>query len=48
MKEFEINVVVTNEQDKFNENELAELFIDWLETNELKAGGSIKELKEED
>ncbi len=48
MKEFKINIVVSNEDDKYTEDEIVDLVDDWCEKHDLTMGGSISELTDED
>ena len=44
MKEFKISIVVSNEDDKYTEDEIVDLVDDWCEEHALTMGGGISEL----
>ena len=46
MKEFEINIVVSNEDNKYTEDEIIDLLDDWCKQHDLTMGGSINEYTE--
>ena len=46
VKEFEINMVVYHPENKYSEEEIRDIFITWVESNGLFAGGRVRELKE--
>lgn len=43
-KEFEINGVVYHPENKYNEDELNDLFIEWVESIGLLFGGTITDI----
>jgi hypothetical protein len=45
-KEFEINVVVYHPENKYSEDEIMEMFVTWVESKGMFAGGGVRELNE--
>jgi len=45
-KEFEINMVVYHPKNKYTEDEFMDMFVTWVESKGMFAGGRVRELKE--
>ena len=43
-KEFKINIVVSNEENKYSEDEISKMFLEFIESKELICGGSFEEI----
>ena len=45
LKEFDISMVVYHHEDKYTEEEINNMFIDWIESKGMCCGGSIREIE---
>lgn len=45
-EEFEISMIIHHPENKYKEEEIVDIFITWVESIGLFAGGRIRELKE--
>ena len=48
IKEFKIDVIVYNEDNKYIEEEILRMFMDWTESKDLTVGGSVGSLTDKD